>query len=65
LFIWDVRDWREVHRLELGSDTVRSAAFLPDSRRVVSAHASGKLIVWDLVHTYPPFYRVFQRNVLS
>ena len=45
---WDVERGTLVARAKTGEKEIRDCAILPDSRRVISAHASGRISVWDL-----------------
>lgn len=48
LEIWDARAGRELCSLEGHRGSVRSVAFAPDSRRLVSGGADGTVRIWDL-----------------
>ncbi len=48
LRLWDVDTGRQVRVLEGHTDRVRSVAFLPDSRRAISASRDGTWKLWDV-----------------
>ncbi len=45
--IWEIATKREVLRLEPKSSAVRSLAFTPDGKTLVSGMADTTVIVWD------------------
>jgi WD40 repeat protein len=47
--VWDLESGKELRRWQENTFTVRSTAFLPDSRRVVSGSDDGTVRVYDVV----------------
>jgi WD40 repeat protein/tRNA A-37 threonylcarbamoyl transferase component Bud32 len=48
LYVWDLTGWREERRLEGHANPIRSAAFTPDGKRLLSGDNGGFLFLWEV-----------------